>query len=93
MDAELPSTAVAEILAQQIAALDPARLPPQVRGKCEDLLIDVVGLCLTARKEDYVAAALAGWDDDGPCTGYVQPLLSYQRATAPLSIRAAASLG
>ncbi len=68
MDAELPSTAVAEILAQQIAALDPARLPPALRGKCEDLLIDVVGLCLTARKQDYVAAALAGWDDDGPCT-------------------------
>ena len=36
--------------------------------KCEDLLIDVVGLCVTARNEDYVKAALAGWDDDGPCT-------------------------
>ncbi len=68
MDAELPKTAVAEILADKIAALDPARLPPAVRRKCEDLLIDVVGLCLTARNEDYVKAALAGWDDDGPCT-------------------------
>ena len=27
--------------------------------KCEDLLIDVVGLCVTARNEDYVASALA----------------------------------
>jgi len=36
--------------------------------KCEDLLIDVVGLCVTARNEDYVASALAGWDDDGVCT-------------------------
>ena len=36
-----------------------------VRRKCEDLLIDVVGLCLTARNEDYVKAALAGWDDEG----------------------------
>ena len=26
------------------------------------------GLCLTARNEDYVKAALAGWDDEGPCT-------------------------
>src|SRR5262245_19752549 len=68
MDAALPKVAVAEVLAQKIAALDPARLPPAVRGKCEDLLIDVVGLCLTARNEDYVKAALAGWDDDGPCT-------------------------
>src|SRR6266508_2969499 len=68
MDAELPKTAVAEILADKIAALDPARLPPAVRRKCEDLLIDVAGLCLTARREDYVKAALAGWDDEGPCT-------------------------
>jgi 2-methylcitrate dehydratase PrpD len=68
MDAELPKTSVAEHLATAIAALDPARLPPAVRGKCEELLIDVVGLCLTARNEDYVKAGLASWDDDGPCT-------------------------
>jgi 2-methylcitrate dehydratase PrpD len=68
MDAALPTTAIAEILAQDIAALAPARLPPAVRSKCEDLLIDVAGLCLTARREDYVKAALAGWDDEGPCT-------------------------
>src|SRR5262249_2591720 len=36
--------------------------------KCEDLLIDVVGLCVTARNEDYVASSLQGCDDDGPCT-------------------------
>ena len=68
MTAELPKTAVAEILADKIAALEPARLPPAVRSKCEELLIDVAGLCLTARNEDYVKAALAGWDDEGPCT-------------------------
>jgi 2-methylcitrate dehydratase PrpD len=68
MDAELPKTSVAEHLANAIAALDAAALPPAVRAKCEELLIDVVGLCLTARNEDYVKAALASWDDDGPCT-------------------------
>jgi 2-methylcitrate dehydratase PrpD len=68
MDAELPKISVAEILAEKIAALDPARLPPAVRRKCEELLIDVVGLCLTARNQDYIAAALKGWDDEGPCT-------------------------
>jgi len=68
MDAALPKTAVAEILAKDIAALEQAMLPAAVRAKCEDLLIDVVGLCLTARNEDYVKAALAGWDDEGPCT-------------------------
>ena len=66
--AELPKIAVAEHLAQKICALDVARLPDAVRAKCEDLLVDVVGLAVTARNEDYVKAALAGCDDDGPCT-------------------------
>ena len=68
MDGSLPKTSVAEILAHKIAALEPPRLPAPVRRKCEDLLIDVVGLCLTARNEDYVKAALAGWDEEGPCS-------------------------
>src|SRR6204780_5339129 len=65
---ELPKTAVAEPLAQKICALDASRLPEAVRRKCEDLLVDVVGLAVTARNEDYIKAALAACDDDGPCT-------------------------
>src|SRR5499433_3804977 len=68
MDGSLPKTSVAEILAHKIAALEPPRLPAPVRRKCEDLLIDVVGLCLTACNEDYVKAALAGWDEEGRCS-------------------------
>src|SRR5205085_5195661 len=68
MKASLPARAVAEEIAHRVAALDAARLPPAVRRKCEDLLIDVIGLCVTARATDYVKSALAGWDDDGPCT-------------------------
>src|SRR5260370_1382480 len=68
MTLELPKTSVAETLAEKIVALKAASLPATTTRKCEDLLIDVVGLCVTARNEDYVASALAGWDDDGPCT-------------------------
>ena len=68
MTSELPKTSVAETLAEKIVALRTAELPATTTRKCEDLLIDVVGLCVTARNEDYVASALAGWDDDGPCT-------------------------
>jgi 2-methylcitrate dehydratase PrpD len=64
----LPKVAVAETLAQRICALDAAQLPAAVRAKCEDLLIDVVGLAVTARNEDYVKAALDACDDGGPCT-------------------------
>jgi 2-methylcitrate dehydratase PrpD len=66
--ADLPQTALAELLAQKICALDASRLPPAVVRKCEDLVVDVVGLAVTARNEDYVTAALAACDDDGPCT-------------------------
>jgi 2-methylcitrate dehydratase PrpD len=76
MDAELPRIAVAEHLAAKITALDPARLPASVRRKCEDLLIDVIGLCVTARREPYVKSAIAGWDDEGNCTaiGHARPM-------------------
>ncbi|HEY6996123.1 MAG TPA: MmgE/PrpD family protein [Xanthobacteraceae bacterium] len=68
MNDTLPATSVAESLAQAVAALAPARLPAPVRRTCEDLLVDIAGLCLTARNADYMTAALAGWDEDGPCT-------------------------
>ena len=64
----LPEISVAEKLADRIVALDAARLPPALTAKCVDLLIDVLGLCLTARNEDYIASSLAAQDDDGPCT-------------------------
>src|ERR1700677_1873667 len=66
--ADLPKIAIAEHLAQKICALDVTKLPPAVREKCVELLMDVVGLAVTARNEDYVKAALAACDDDGPCT-------------------------
>ena len=78
MDAKLPAISLAEQLAGRIVRLRAGTLPAGVRAKCEDLLIDVVGLCLTARNEDYVAAALAGLDDNGPCTaiGHARTLTS-----------------
>src|SRR5690242_19421360 len=68
MASGLPETSVAETLAGKITALQAGALPAVTARKCEDLLIDVVGLCVTARNEDYVGSALAGSDDDGPCT-------------------------
>jgi len=68
MISELPKISVAETLAAKIAGLKPGVLPAVTMQKCQDLLIDVVGLCVTARNEDYVRSAMAGCDDDGPCT-------------------------
>src|SRR6185436_8799791 len=68
MASGLPETSVAETLAEKIVALQAGGLPAATARKCEDLLIDVVGLCVTACNEDYIRSALAGCDDDGPCT-------------------------
>src|SRR4249919_2324323 len=68
MASELPAVSVAETLAEKIVALQPGALPAATARKCEELLIDVVGLCVTSRNEDYIRSALAGCDDDGSCT-------------------------
>ncbi len=64
----LPATAVAEHLADRIVALQGTRMPDAVNELAERLLIDVIGLCLVARKTDYVAASLAAWGDPGRAT-------------------------
>jgi 2-methylcitrate dehydratase PrpD len=71
-----PQMSVAEALAEKIAAVRPGMLPANTTRKCQDLLIDVVGLCVTARNEDYVASALKSCDDDGICTaiGHIRTL-------------------
>src|SRR4051794_23694997 len=61
----LPAISVAEQLAERILSLN---VPAAVREKCLDLGVDVIGLIVTARNEDYLRATLAGCDDDGPCT-------------------------
>src|SRR5712675_147017 len=68
MPAHVPDVSVAEKLVDCILAIAPERMPAAMRQKCEDLAVDVIGLCLTARNQDYVKSALAGCDDDGPCT-------------------------
>jgi len=67
---DLPKVSLAEQLADRILAL--GTVPAGVAEKCQDLAVDVIGLCVTARQQDYVQAALAGCDDDGPCTAIGQ---------------------
>ena len=68
-----PAPSVAETLARGIAAVDPQALPAPVREKCRDLLVDVIGLCVSVRGAHYVASALGGWDDGGACTAIGHP--------------------
>ena len=68
-------TPVFELLLR-LFSLKPGRLPAAVRRKCEDLLIDVVGLCVTARREPYVASALASIEVSGSIRCTHPPLTS-----------------
>src|SRR6516165_130320 len=68
MSSSVPEIAVAETLAEHIVAVKPGMLPAETARKCEDLLIDVTGLCVTARKEDYVLSAATAFDDGGIST-------------------------
>src|ERR1700744_1178068 len=70
MPAHVPDVSVAEKLVDRIMPLSPESLPASLRARCEDLLVDVLGLCVTARNEDYVKATLAACDDDGTCTAF-----------------------
>ena len=64
-----PSVAsVAEVLADKVTALALDRIPASVRTRAEELLIDVVGLCLAARNSDYMRSLLASVDAGGECT-------------------------
>jgi len=61
-------SAAAEKLAAQALALTPERIPAGVRRRAEELLIDVVGLCVAARGTDYMKSVTGSVDAGGPCT-------------------------
>jgi 2-methylcitrate dehydratase PrpD len=57
---------VAESVAAWLAGTAVDRLPGEVVERCEQLFLDVSGLCIAARREPYVAATLAAVDRAGP---------------------------
>jgi 2-methylcitrate dehydratase PrpD len=62
---------VTESISERLAAgVERARGEPSMafRETAEKLLIDVAGLCVAARKSDYVGAALTAWESAGNCT-------------------------
>lgn len=60
--------AVAEKVAEAFTGLRVEDIPGAARTTTVNDLIDMAGLCVAARRTDYVAALLAGWDGTGDCT-------------------------
>ena len=84
MSADLPKAgqAVAERLGAWIAGVEVRTLPDEAVYTARMLLLDVAGLCVAGRREDYIAATLAAADGTGLCTalGHARPLTAYDAA-------------
>ncbi len=80
---EILAGKVAETLAGKALALAPATIPPSVRERAEQLLIDVAGLCVAARDTDYVRSLLAAVDAGGSCTA-IGHAATFDAATAAM---------
>jgi 2-methylcitrate dehydratase PrpD len=65
--------AVAELFAEWASGLELHAIPEAARAVATNALLDVAGLCIAARETDYVRAALAAWDAEGPCTALGHP--------------------
>ena len=59
---------VAQALAGKVCALAASDLPDPVRKTCQNLLIDVAGLCVAARNSSYVLSLTQSLDPGGACT-------------------------
>ncbi|MDF2763135.1 MAG: mmgE/PrpD family protein [Rhodospirillales bacterium] len=62
--------AVAEVFAAWASGLADAAIPGPVREAAGHALLDHVGLAISARREDYVEAALRAWAEEGSCTAF-----------------------
>ena len=72
MDTSTPAAgaALAEQLAATIAGLDSKTLPPKTIEISRMLVLDVLGLCVAGRNEDYIQAILGTVEPGGKCTAF-----------------------
>jgi 2-methylcitrate dehydratase PrpD len=61
------AVSVSQRLARGILACEPGKAP-NARAIADRMLLDIGGLCVAARGQNYVRAAMQSVDGDGPCT-------------------------
>jgi 2-methylcitrate dehydratase PrpD len=59
---------IAEQIATWLATTETQVVPKDVASTARRLVVDVAGLCVAARREDYVAATLSAVERGGACT-------------------------
>jgi len=78
----LPEISISQRLAAAFAAA-PSRMPHALASTCAAVTIDVAGLCVAARRSDYVQAMLRASAEPGACT-VIGDAGSYSVATVAL---------
>jgi 2-methylcitrate dehydratase PrpD len=68
MNSPSAANSVAQTLADKALGVTTENIPASVVERAQQLLIDVVGLCVAARNTDYMRALLGAVDVGGPCT-------------------------
>ena len=66
--AGIKSETISDILATWLEGAGDAQIPQAASDAALNSVIDVIGLCLAARHENYTRAVLAAWDTSGPST-------------------------
>ncbi len=64
----MSAPSIAEVLAAAVSRARSRPMPARLAEAIRMLLVDVGGLCVAARREPYVRAALDGWEAGGRCT-------------------------
>jgi len=64
----MTTQSVSEQLAEHVGAIKPETIPAAVRSRAEELLIDIVGLCIAARNTEYMRDLIASVDKGGECS-------------------------
>lgn len=82
-DAEDDPRPQAVRIAERLAGLRLEAIGERARRVAIDDLVDMAGLCVAARRSDYIAAIVAAAEDDGPCTA-IGHARSFDAATAAL---------
>ncbi len=78
----MSATTVAEQVGKWAAAVDARALPKATQSAARRLLLDIAGLCVAARKGDYIQALLASAVSEGNTTaiGHSRALNPYDAA-------------
>lgn len=65
-----PEVSLSEHMANAFSQWTLSTIPQSAQLVAIKDLIDMAGLCVSARQQDYVQQLVAAWDSDGPCTAF-----------------------